>query len=516
MSRCQKCNGCLNHQDGFNCRKCKWCLDSKREGGPNRLRKPCKFRVCIKAKGGKQVKRMTGKNIKSVQKKKGKKNVIRRDSGFDQGKGSESGDSGSQALVEQEEVVVTGGRDSGVGSHDGEGRDWGRKVKNKGEIRIMNRMARLLEELSQSTSGQVSVVFQPGDHPNLPGLYKEQTVLCFSGGKVQGDQGMTLGDWQVEGDHLARLGLEEGDVLASRMPDLHCGSQVVVTVGLGLDLARVGRKRRQYKERVVTWLMTLLELSFPDKLRSAAVDITWETLEENLEYVNECEVEEANQFAKSVLELPDDVIEMASIAIEEDVPQMVSASPTSASQLDLTGLSLNTTALNHAVDTVLLGQPVHGEDDNFSYTATVLDMDLDSLTSLMTPHRLGQNTDQSLFQSQSQSTMYEPPGGDHILDYPPLPHLPNNLELTPLTTAHHLPDQTTPVVTDQHFSIGLAAGVPVTLDTNNMVSIKAALPPPDTHPYQSPVGEGEGEGRPCKRARKEPSRFKDYTSPVLR
>jgi len=522
MPRCRECNGCLNHQDGFNCRKCKWCLDSKREGGPNRLRKPCKFRTCVQNKGGKQVKRMKVKNIKSLKKSKGKKKVIRRDSGFDQGKGSESGDSGSQGLVEQgeEEVVVSGGRDSGVGSHDGEGRDWGRKVKNKGEIRIMNRMARLLEELSQSTSGQVSVVFQPGDHPNLPGLQKEQTVLCFPGAKVQGDQGVTVGDWQVEGDHLARLGLEEGDVLACRMPDLHCGSQVVATVGLGLDLARLGRKRRQYKERVVTWLMALLELSFPDKLRSAAVDITWETLEENLEYVNECEVEEANQFALAVLELPDDVIEMASIAFEEDVPQLVSASPSSASQLDLTGLSLNTTALNHAVDTVLLGQPVHGEDDNFSYTATVLDMDLDSLTSLMTPHRLGQNSDRLVFQSQSQS-LYETPvlEGGHILDYPPLPHLPNNLELTPLTTTHHLPDQNTPVVTDEHLNSALSAGAPVTLNTNNMATIKAAPPTPrhpDTHPFQSPVVDGDGEGRPGKRARKEPRRFKDFTSPVLK
>ena len=33
---------------------------------------------------------------------------------------------------------------------------------------------------------------------------------------------------------------------------------------------------------------------------------------------------------------------------------------------------------------------LHGEDDNYSYTATVLDMDqldLDSLTSLMTPSK---------------------------------------------------------------------------------------------------------------------------------
>jgi len=519
MPRCNKCNGCLNHQDGYNCRKCKWCLDTKREGGPNKLRKPCMFRTCVLAKKGEDVKRMKVKNPKT-KKRKGKKKVLRRDSGFDQGKSCESGDSASQQLVEQgeEEARVGGGRDSGVGSHDGEGRDWGRKVTNKSERRIMNRMARLLEELSQSTSGQVNVVFMPGDHPNLPGLQTQQTVMCFPGRKVQKDQGVTSGDWQVEGDHLTKLGLEEADVLACRMPDLLCGSQVVVTVGLGLDLARLGRKRRQYKERVVTWLMALLELSFPDKLRSAAVDIMWQTLDENLEYVNECGFEEASHFALEVLELPEDVVEMASIVSEEDVPPLDSASPISASQLDLTGLSLNTTALDQAVDTVLLGQPVHGEDDNFSYTATVLDMDqldLDSLTSLMTPHRQpAQTTNQLFFQSQNQFSQQTTPGEnnllqvDHMVDYPPLPHLPNNLQLTPFTTSHHFPDQTTSVATDAHFSFGMPDDIPVSLDTSNMVTLKGV--------EQSPVVEDDGEARPGKRARREPSRFKDYTSPVLR
>ena len=273
-------------------------------------------------------------------------------------------------------------------SHDGEGRDWGRKVVKKCKRILVGRMARLVEELAKSTSGQASVVFQPGHHPNLPGVQTDQPVLCFPGGQAQG--GMTNGVWQMEGDHLARLGMEEGDVLACRMPDFHTGSQVVVSVGLGLDLARLGNKRKQNKERVVTWLSALLELSFPDKLRSSAVDLVWEMLEENLEYVGECGVEEANQFSESVLELPEDVVEMASIAIDEEIADSPSESPNSAYQLDPTGLSLNTTALDQAVDSMLLCQSVHGEDDNYSYTATVLDMDqldLDSLTSLMTPNR---------------------------------------------------------------------------------------------------------------------------------
>jgi hypothetical protein len=539
MPRCNLCNGCLNHKDGYNCRKCKWCLDSKREGGPNRLRKPCRFRTCIQSKGGEDVKRMNGKgkkNIKSEGKGNSKK-VLRRDSGFEQGKGSESGDSRITCTEEQvvEEAVVEGtGRDSGVGSHDGEGRDWGRKVVKKCERRLVGRMARLVEELAQSTSGQVSVVFQPGHHPNLPGVQADQTVLCFPGGQAQA--GLTSGDWQVEGDHLARLGMEEGDVLACRMPDLHTGSQVVVSVGLGLDLARLGNRRKQNKERVVTWLLALLELSFPDKLRSSAVDLVWEMLEENLEYVGECGVEEANQFSGSVLELPEDVAEMASIAIDEEVPDSHSESPISASQLDLTGLSLNTTALDQAVDSMLLGQPVHGEDDNYSYTATVLDMDqidLDSLTSLMTPNRLGSN-DPLLFQSQTPGHHDQLLLADSLLDFPPLPHLPNNLELTPLTTTPHYTEHTTtPTITDENFSFSFSSNtsntlVPVTLDTTNMVTIKAVThlhrppgpsqvnSPSKASPMLSPVGECDSEGRPSKRARKEPSRFKDYTSPVLR
>ena len=183
--------------------------------------------------------------------------------------------------------------------------------------RLVGRMAKLVEELAKSTSGQASVVFQPGHHPNLPGVQTDQPVMCFPGGQAQG--GMTNGVWQMEGDHLARL----------------------------------GNKRKQNKERVVTWLSALLELSFPDKLRSFAVDLVWEMLEENLEYVGECGVEEANQFSESVLELPEDVVEMASIAIDQEITDSPSETPNSSYQLDPTGLSINTTALVQAVDSRL-------------------------------------------------------------------------------------------------------------------------------------------------------------------
>merc|ERR1719186_1916513 len=215
---------------------------------------------------------------------------------------------------------------------------------------------------------------------------------------------------------------------------------------------------------------------------------------------------------------------MATIVNEEALDSPTN-SPNSASQLDLTGLSVNTTALNHAVDSILLGQPVHGEDDNYSYTATVLDMDqldLDSLTSLMTPHRL--------------SSIYH--HGDLILDsdYPPLPNLPHNLEITPVSaSAQHLADLTPTVNRGYSFSftedLNSSSHVPITLDTTNLDTIKtvstlpAVLSPSNDNSIVeswSPPGNSCGqavcdsEGRPNKRSRREPSRFRDFTSPTIR
>jgi len=492
-------------------------------GGPYKLKKPCKFRTCVQSQGGKpEVKRIKVKKCQSKGKGKGRnRKVLKIDSDIEHEtvKVVKGDVGGLHCEIEEERDVVVEkvtGKDSGMGSHDGEGREWGRRCVARGGNRVMRRMARLAEELSQSSQGEMAVVYQPRQHPNLPGLNFKQTVLCIGSNQPQ-----PLG--QVQVDSLASIRLEEEDVLHCRMPDLPPDSQVVVSVGLGLDLARIGLKTKENRDKVVTWLMELLELAFPEQLRMTAVEQVWTMLEDNLEYVGECCEEEANQFVQTVLELPEDVVEIASIITEEYAPDSLLESPNSATHLDLTGLSLNTTALNQAVDSMLMGQSVHGEDDNYSYTATVLDMDqldMDSLTNIITPNRLAEH-----------SSIFQTPGHGDMFDYPPLPHLPYNLEITPVSVPFQHQDHLTPTATEG-YSFGFHEDhitnniVPVALDTTNMVTIKAVptLHRPQVTNQESPavkspnnqtVGGSDSEGRPGKRTRKEPSRFKDFTSPKL-
>ena len=49
MARCNTCNGCLNHADGYSCSSCKYCLDHPKRGGDNRMRKACQFRWCVQS-----------------------------------------------------------------------------------------------------------------------------------------------------------------------------------------------------------------------------------------------------------------------------------------------------------------------------------------------------------------------------------------------------------------------------------------------------------------------------------
>lgn len=528
MPRCDKCNGCLNHSDGFNCEKCKWCLDSKRNGGPNKLRRPCKFRRCVKFQGGKEVERMSSQ-FKSKLKRKRKvvKSVERRDSGIEQDK--VTGNSKMSDTIENKIGVEGTGRDSGVGSHDGEGRDWGRRVSSKTESKLISRLALLAGEFAQTIPGQVTIVHKPSDHPNIPGLREVRNIVVSPG--IEEHNNIISGNWRIPGDNLVKLGLDESDVLSCRMPELQPGCQVVASVSLGIDLTRIGNKQRRNKDRVVTWLFALLELSFPDKLRSSAVSMVWNMLEENFEYMGECEDEEADNFALSSLELPEDVVEMASI-LEENIPESPSRSPISASQLDLTGLSLNTTALDNAVSSLLPGQPVHGEDANYSYTATVLDMDIDSFTSLMTPNRI--SSDQLVL--QPEFTGYSDHEHDlfvqgNLMDYPPLPVLPGNLEITPVSpSSNHrglppgsiceIKPETLLELNDNRCKtesvekmVDAKTKVPSTLIP---LTIKLEKQESRTASSTAALEADESIGRPEKRARREPSRYKDFTSPVLK
>jgi len=173
---------------------------------------------------------------------------------------------------------------------------------------------------------------------------------------------------------LTRLGVTEEEVLCCSMPDTGQGGGGVLRNAVGLDLARIGSKRRQNRERVVSWLFQFLDLSFPAELREEAVRISWDFLRENLEYVGESEAEEAEAFAQSTMQLPADLVEMAAV-FSSPCPSVCPSSPTSASSLPQLDLS---TGSNQVVV----------EDDNFCYTATYLDLDqVDHLQSLLSPTR---------------------------------------------------------------------------------------------------------------------------------
>ena len=108
-----------------------------------------------------------------------------------------------------------------------------------------------------------------------------------------------------------------------------------------------------------------------DELRNLAVDETWARLQENLDYVEECRTEEeALDFAKQTFVMPEDVIEMAEVnkGNDDHIPSH-HPSPSSAVQLAQETLSLSNLNLEE-LNAVSLDAY---NDDNFTYTATVLD-----------------------------------------------------------------------------------------------------------------------------------------------
>jgi len=400
MPRCGDCNGCLNHQDQYNCDRCKFCRDTKRLGGAHKLKKPCEYRTCVTSKkDGSDVERMVNTPGKKNWRKKSSKTdkppkkrielkkrkrkssstnetttkVPRRDSGFENGK-LDSCD------VNDEETVRT---DSGVGSNDGDIRDWGRLADLRREEALVQRVGQLTRELGSLTGGEVTVTYRSREHPCLPGSGQRQTEWNFPAREIEVNRELVeVDNVRQHGAFLARLGVTEEDVLKGRMPSLQPESSVVVPVGLGLDLARLGNKRTGNKERVVDWLLNLWELSFPDQLRAPAVSATWDRLQENSEYVDDCDSdEEIEQFVKATFTLPEDVIEMAMVSTENQSVMSPSSSPSPCSALQLNQLlSRDSLDLSSMLDNALTNY----NDDNFNYTATVLD--IDQLDSLMLGH----------------------------------------------------------------------------------------------------------------------------------
>ena len=127
------------------------------------------------------------------------------------------------------------------------------------------------------------------------------------------------------------MGVDEEEVLSAVLPDT---AQVAgfLRNSVGLDLARIGLKKKRNRERVVFWLFKFFDISFPRELREEAFKMTWDFLRENLEYVNESDADEAEAFSNSMMQLPPDVVEMAAVLSSPCSP-IHSFSPTSVSSL---------------------------------------------------------------------------------------------------------------------------------------------------------------------------------------
>ena len=271
-----------------------------------------------------------------IQNRRGKKRKSipsRRDSGFCNNNNNVNNGEAEQKYGEEEggKCLEGIGRDSGVGSEGG-GRAWGRIEEMRREQELISRVGEVVLQLGKEAGGDVKVVYTPKKHPNLPGLEGQKVCWEFPAEKTQEKEE----ECEMSLEHSAalnRLGVTEEEVLScNSMPDTGQGGGSFLRNDVGLDLARIGCKRRQNRERVVSWLFQFLDLSFPAELREEAVRITWDFLCENLEYVGESEAGEAEAFAKSTMQLPADLVEMAAV-FSSSCRTRCPSSPTSASSL---------------------------------------------------------------------------------------------------------------------------------------------------------------------------------------
>ena len=205
---------------------------------------------------------------------------------------------------------------------------------------LVSRVGEVVLQLGKEAGGDVRVVYTPKKHPNLPGLEGQKVCWEFPAEKMQAQEEEECERSLEHGAALTRLGVTEEEVLSCSLPDTGQAGGGVLRNAVGLDLARIGSKRRQNRERVVSWLFQFFDLSFPGELREEAVRITWEFLRENLEYVGESDEEEAKAFAMSIMQLPADVVEMSAV-FSSPCPPVRPSSPSSASSLPQVSMTEN-------------------------------------------------------------------------------------------------------------------------------------------------------------------------------
>merc|ERR1712013_171300 len=235
-------------------------------------------------------------------------------------------------------------------------------------------VSRLEDAVSQlgKVGGEVRVVYTPNKHPNVPGL--EGRTIIWETPAIDWQESGNNGGLSLDcGAALKSFGVDEQKVLSGIVPDSTQSARFLRN-SVGLDLARIGVKKKGNRERVVFWLFKFFDISFPRELREDAFKMTWDFLRENLEYVNESDADEAEAFSNSMMQLPPDVVEMAAVLSSPCSP-IHSLSLTSASSLP-------------QLDTSTESNQVVVEDADFSYTATYLDLEqVDHLQSLLSPSR---------------------------------------------------------------------------------------------------------------------------------
>ncbi len=125
------------------------------------------------------------------------------------------------------------------------------------------------------------------------------------------------GPFTQPGYFLAGSGFSENDVLDGGSLSSPADA-AVMSNGLALDLYRIAAKRMANRPQVLRFFLNYLAFGIPELLIKSAVKILMAQLEENARYVGECgDSEEAVNFLISPFEVPEDILEMASIADEQ-------------------------------------------------------------------------------------------------------------------------------------------------------------------------------------------------------
>jgi len=385
---------------------------------------------------------------------------VRRDSGYSpQNEDSDSGSSNNN-VDKAGSSTLNGARascDSGLGSPSplAAARRWGRKYTRRSELRQLKNINRALEELASLHGGEIVFSYTPRAHPNLPYLNNDKTVLVIPKKAFEPPARLSSQKPSQPGDFLRRAGLTSDDLLAGRLPEIPRGGLAVVSNGLALDLLAVAEEEPENASAIVQFIFHFLEIGAAEVLQDRAVQGTLRCIRENQEYITSCtDPYERENFLFAPFILPRSVEEMCTLNevectkdLEEPYDEVATLgmnAPTSPpveergkmyvdenqvcgfqimgdegiKTLEISSIQ-DLPAVNCQVssDDFILDQNswptqdeysvIHSEDENFSVTATVIDLNATELVNHLIPEDEGGVGEEGM--DDQQSVNAEPP-----------------------------------------------------------------------------------------------------------